>query len=442
MNFTRRRISFASRTRRSATQLHVESLESRRVLATISGQVVNDLNGNGAINAGEPGQAGVQVYIDANNNDVLDIVGSSVDPDSFASGAAITATGMTFQVVDAANAQVTPAPVVMAVAPLFQSTGSLVFGRDGESIWHDQRRLRVNFATPIKGVALDFIGGRLGATEVGVLQAFDSANQKIGEDLTGEVLPNEYQTMEIQLEDPEIAYIIAYTEKPGAAGRLDSLRINSQGSEVWTITDASGNYDFQNLAAGTYRINEVVPTGFTQTLPSTGNGSQSVTVTANETKSGIQFANVGQATSSWHNDAMPMDVSGDGVIVPRDVLLIINELNQPAFHDETGKLATPPAEVPAFFDVDDDGFVTPNDAILIINFLNQQPAAAVAASNQSSDLGMASIAVGEPNGSDAEEASSDAAMAILSADTDDDDAPAAKPVEMGPLTVDALFALE
>lgn len=440
MNFIRRRTMFADRSRRWATRLQLESLESRRVLATISGQVVNDLNGNGAVNAGEPGQAGVQVYIDANNNDVLDIVGSAVDPDSFASGAAITATGMTFQVVDASNQQVVPAPTVMAVAPQFQSTGSLVFGRDGESIWNDVRRLRVNFATPISGAAIDFIGGRLGATEVGILQAYNSENQLVGEDVTGEVLPNAYQTMEIQLEDPVISYVVAYTQKPGIAGRLDSLRINSQGSELWTITDASGNYDFQNLAAGTYRINEVVPSGFTQTLPSTGNGSQLVTVTADEEKTGIQFANVGQAVSSWHNSAMPMDVSGDGVIVPRDVLLIINELNQPQYHDETGVLETPPATIPAYFDVDDNGFVTPADAVLIINFLNQQAAAAVVASNEASDLGMASIAVGEPNGSDESTDLSDAAMAVLTADTDEDGDP--KPVEAGPQTVDALFALE
>src|SRR5207302_968506 len=39
---------------------------------TISGQVFNDLNGNGIKDVGEPGQQGVTVFLDSNNNGVLD----------------------------------------------------------------------------------------------------------------------------------------------------------------------------------------------------------------------------------------------------------------------------------------------------------------------------------------------------------------------------------
>ena len=62
---------------------HYEWLEDRRVLASLSGHVINDLNGNGQIEVGEPGLGGVEVFLDQNGNDMLDITGLIVEPDAF-----------------------------------------------------------------------------------------------------------------------------------------------------------------------------------------------------------------------------------------------------------------------------------------------------------------------------------------------------------------------
>ena len=76
---------------RNRSRLTLETLESRRVLATlIAGQVVHDLAGDGVIDDGDPGQSGVAVYIDANANDLLDTVGEFIEPDDFADGAIIS----------------------------------------------------------------------------------------------------------------------------------------------------------------------------------------------------------------------------------------------------------------------------------------------------------------------------------------------------------------
>ncbi|MEX0938829.1 MAG: NF038122 family metalloprotease [Pirellulales bacterium] len=80
----------------------------------------------------------------------------------------------------------------------------------------------------------------------------------------------------------------------------------------------------------------------------------------------------------WHNSVLPNDVDGNGFIIPRDVLLIISELNNPVYRDVvTGALPIPVPGDPAsadppvpFLDVTNDGFVAPNDALSIINFLN------------------------------------------------------------------------
>jgi hypothetical protein len=78
----------------------------------------------------------------------------------------------------------------------------------------------------------------------------------------------------------------------------------------------------------------------------------------------------------WHNTSRAEDVNGDGVVVPMDALLVINELNNRRVSDPvTGLLPNPPLEpnVPetiGFVDVDGDGFASPRDALLVINVLN------------------------------------------------------------------------
>jgi hypothetical protein len=72
-----------------------------------------------------------------------------------------------------------------------------------------------------------------------------------------------------------------------------------------------------------------------------------------------------------HNPDQPLDVNGDGHVVPLDALLVINELNNPTFIDpDTGELVGAPTGETRFPDTNDDGFVTPADALLIINQLN------------------------------------------------------------------------
>ncbi len=61
------------------------------------------------------------------------------------------------------------------------------------------------------------------------------------------------------------------------------------------------------------------------------------------------------------NPSQALDVSGDLVVTPLDVLLIINELN-----------AASPSRTSWFFDTSGDGLLTPLDALLVVNMLNTQ----------------------------------------------------------------------
>ena len=85
--------------------LFPESLEARRVLAVITGSVVNDLNDNGEIEVGEPGMAGVEVYVDANQNNMLDISGTVVEPDHFEADTLIEVPGVSLSLQTATGVE-------------------------------------------------------------------------------------------------------------------------------------------------------------------------------------------------------------------------------------------------------------------------------------------------------------------------------------------------
>jgi hypothetical protein len=64
----------------------------------------------------------------------------------------------------------------------------------------------------------------------------------------------------------------------------------------------------------------------------------------------------------WQNSAQREDSSGDGVVAPNDVLIIVNYLNEV---DPDHAPAPPP-----YLDVSGDGTVAPNDVLIVVNFLN------------------------------------------------------------------------
>jgi hypothetical protein len=53
------------------------------------------------------------------------------------------------------------------------------------------------------------------------------------------------------------------------------------------LTDASGNYSFKDLVAGTYRVRVVQQSGWTRTTPTAG--YHSITLTSGQTSTGRLF---------------------------------------------------------------------------------------------------------------------------------------------------------
>jgi len=70
----------------------------------------------------------------------------------------------------------------------------------------------------------------------------------------------------------------------------------------------------------------------------------------------------------WQNPVNHFDVNGDSIVAPRDVLLVINELNLNGFRQLP--VPGPDFRPPPFFDADGDGNIAPFDVLVIVNFLN------------------------------------------------------------------------
>jgi hypothetical protein len=74
----------------------------------------------------------------------------------------------------------------------------------------------------------------------------------------------------------------------------------------------------------------------------------------------------------WQNPNDPFDVNNDTQVTPIDVLVIINELNEPEYVEDDGSLPDlHPAEAEDY-DVNGDDYCTTLDALLIINKLNSE----------------------------------------------------------------------
>jgi hypothetical protein len=251
-------------------QRTIERMEDRCVLASVSGTVIDDLDG--VVDPDDPGMGGVSVFIDEDEDGMLDVVGTVVEPDDFGDGGKIEEAGMTFSMVDENNVIIEGTEIVARIPQDGESsTGDLVFGavgtRDRTHFAHSER-LRVDFDTPVNSVTIDFIGDAAFATDVGTLEIYSIDDTLLGSVDSRQLAQGEYETLRLESAGGDIAYAVSSTKREnGVKGRLDALRINDAGSEISTLTNSDGEYEIQNLAGGRTVVTQVVPVDFVQTVP-------------------------------------------------------------------------------------------------------------------------------------------------------------------------------
>jgi hypothetical protein len=141
-------------------------------------------------------------------------------------------------------------------------------------------------------------------------------------------------------------------------------------AEPQTLTDPSGAYLFQNLAPGSYVVREIVPQGYTQTAPG-GDGARRVTLAAGQIVSGQDFGNHpmgGEADPLFR--PLPEDVNGDGRVDLRDLLLVIAAVRASQEQNFAAAVGDPT-------DVTGDQRLLLNDVLRVVQHLRNQPATGV-----------------------------------------------------------------
>lgn len=74
-------------------------------------------------------------------------------------------------------------------------------------------------------------------------------------------------------------------------------------------------------------------------------------------------------TRPLRNPSNPLDVNGDGIIAPSDVLAVVNYLNDQG----PGPVPMPAPPAPPFLDVNGDNLISSADALAVINHINDEP---------------------------------------------------------------------
>jgi len=118
-------------------------------------------------------------------------------------------------------------------------------------------------------------------------------------------------------------------------------------------TDATGNASFQVTTSTPVAPTSMITATATDASGNTSEFSRVIGITHSAPPASRQVQAVQPA----------MDVNGDGVVTPFDVLLLVNYLNSNLL--EGGKSAGTFS-----FDVNRDGFVNPLDVLVLINALN------------------------------------------------------------------------
>jgi uncharacterized surface anchored protein len=224
---------------------------NRAALGSISGTKFNDVNGNGVLDAAEPGLSGVTIQLRDSAGQITSVTTDASGGFSF-TGLAVGAYTLS-EIVPTGFVQTappTPGTFSMTLAPGQNATGFLFGNR----------------------AALGSIAGT----------KFNDANGNGARD-TGEA---------------------------GVSGVTIQLR-NSAGQLSTATTDASGNFSFTNLTAGAYVLSEVVPAGSVQTLPGGGAGIN-ITLTPGQNATNFLFGNQVAAPASISGLKFN-DANGNGV---------------------------------------------------------------------------------------------------------------------------------
>ncbi len=241
--------------------------------AQIHGTAVNDANGNGAWDAGEPGVSGRTVFLDDNNDGRPDggtntLASGNVNlaiPDGVGN---LTAT----QALGGVSASISSVTVTLNITHSFDSdlTAYLV----------SPAGVQIQLFSHVGGSGTNF-------TNTVFSDAASTAIAAGTAPFSGSFRPAQPLSVLDGLSPDGTWQLIVADGVSGDSGTLNNWTLTINTQERSTTTDANGSYVFNNLTPGTYRVRLVAQSGWQNTAPTSG--EQDVTLGAGQNMTGANF---------------------------------------------------------------------------------------------------------------------------------------------------------
>ena len=253
--------------------------------AQIHGTAVNDANGNGAWDAGEPGVSGRTVFLDDNNDGRPDggtntLASGNVNlaiPDGVGN---LTAT----QALGGVSASISSVTVTLNITHSFDSdlTAYLV----------SPAGVQIQLFSHVGGSGTNF-------TNTVFSDAASTAIAAGAAPFSGSFRPAQPLSVLDGLSPDGTWQLIVADGVSGDSGTLNNWTLTINTQERSTTTDANGSYVFNNLTPGTYRVRLVAQSGWQNTAPTSG--EQDVTLGAGQNMTGANF----WPTKPWRASPSP-----------------------------------------------------------------------------------------------------------------------------------------
>lgn len=156
-----------------------------------------------------------------------------IEPDNYANGTVLNHVFPAVNLTTAGSDNLPIPPISFDVTASydgfgFASTGTNVFGHAGVQFWNTNRRLRMDFTTPVSLLSIDFIGGDLFTNDVAQLDAYNSSGILLASYISSPRASDSVETLTISRLAGDISWAVAYSG-PGNGDfiRLDNLQFTT-----------------------------------------------------------------------------------------------------------------------------------------------------------------------------------------------------------------------
>jgi hypothetical protein len=330
----------------------------------LSGFVWSDRSNDGTRQASEPGLEGWTVQLVNASGGLIDLQ-TEVEPDQLPNGPIPSNAypGVTLRAIGNftdGSLEVLTDNRASTGTKLFSPFSTLA--NDYVPDWrHDRQSLEARFSTNQASVSVDVIGFANGS--YGRLEAYSSAGVLLERVTSTALTLNQAVNLKIERAEADIAYVLvkAHPNSTSVIG-IDNLRF---GAASETKTGNAGDYHFTGLLPGSYRVRAIPVTDYAATSPIAGVVETQVVV--GQTTFDVDLGYY-RPQSAWQNAAFAVDVSGDTLVTPQDVLQVINAIRR------YGSINLDGSSVPfqPYVDVDGDRNLSPIDILVVINYLRRQ----------------------------------------------------------------------